>query len=77
MTDPSITVRLERGAQHLHRLGAPAIAELLAEVGDRIGGIPCIVSLLAEYERRVTPNNDMVRTADGGRRPRQLQTAPR
>ena len=56
MTDPSITVRLERGAEHLHRLGAPAIAELLAEVGDRIGGIPCIVSLLTEYERRITPN---------------------
>jgi hypothetical protein len=75
MTDLSIIARLERGAEHLHRLGAPAIAELLAEVGDRIGGIPCIVSLLAEYERRITPN--MVRTAGGDWLPRHLQTAPR
>jgi hypothetical protein len=70
MTDPSITVRLERGAEHLHRLGARAIAELLVEVGDRIGGMPCIVGLLAEYERRVTP--DTLRTAGCDR----LQTAP-
>jgi hypothetical protein len=75
MTDPFIIARLQRGAQHLHRLGAPAIAELLAEVGERIGGIPCIVSALAEYERRITPN--MERTAGGDWLPRHLQTAPR
>jgi hypothetical protein len=55
--------RLQRGAEHRHRIGARATAELLAEVGDRIGGMPCILGLLAEYEWHLTPQ--MVRAAGG------------
>ena len=49
--DPLSTLRLQRGAEHLHRLGARATAELLAEVAERIGGWPTILATLTEYER--------------------------
>jgi hypothetical protein len=45
-------LRIERGAYTLHRFGPAAIAELLAEVANRIGGLPCIVSCLTECEHR-------------------------
>lgn len=45
-------LRIERGAHSLHRFGPVAIAELLAEIANRIGGLPCIVSCLTEYEYR-------------------------
>jgi hypothetical protein len=45
-------LRIERGAYSLHRLGPAATAELLAEVANRIGGLPCIFSCLAECEQR-------------------------
>lgn len=45
-------LRIERGAYTLHRLGPAATAELLAEVANRIGGLPCIVSCLTECEHR-------------------------
>lgn len=44
-------MRLDRGAAHLHALGERAVAELLAEVAGSIGGVPCILTLLAAYER--------------------------
>lgn len=47
-------LRLERGAAHLHALGPRAIAELLAEVGHRVGGMPCILELLTEYQEHLT-----------------------
>jgi hypothetical protein len=49
---PFIAPRLQRGAEHLHRLGPHATAELLAEVAERIGGMPSVLGLLVEYERR-------------------------
>ena len=52
---PLDSMRLQRGAEHLHRLGARATAELLEEIANRIGGLPAILVLLAEYERRLTP----------------------
>jgi hypothetical protein len=58
MPDPFTRLRLQRGAEHLHRLGPRATAELLAEVGARIGGMPCVPGLLAEYERRLTPTGE-------------------
>ncbi len=61
------TLRLQRGVEHLHKLGARATAEALAEIADRIGGWPALLSVLTEYERRLTPG--MVRTAGGGRFP--------
>lgn len=45
-------LRIERGAYSLHRLGPVATAELLTDVADRIGGLPCVLGVLAEYERR-------------------------
>jgi hypothetical protein len=68
-------LRFERGAAHLHRLGARATAELLAEVAESIGGAPCILARLADYERRLTPA--MVRAADADRMPsRPLRRVP-
>lgn len=72
---PIDRMRLQRGAEHLHRLGSRAIAEALAEVADRIGGMPAILSTLTEYER-VTPTR--LRAAGGDRfPPRQLHVVPR
>ncbi len=68
--------KLRRGAEHLHRLGDRALAEFLCEVAARIGGGPCIVALLTEYERRITP---AMLAATGGDRfpPRALREVPR
>ena len=69
-------IRLQRGAEHLHRLGPRAIAELLAEVADRIGGLPCILGLLDEYKQRLSPQ--MLRTVGADRLPaRRLRVVPR
>jgi hypothetical protein len=74
--DPFVALRLQRGCEHLHRLGPRATAELLAEVADKIGGMPAIVGLLSEYERRLTP--DMIAAAGGARfPPRLLRAVPR
>jgi hypothetical protein len=47
--------RLLRGAAHLHRLGPDAVADFLAEVAGRIGGMPVTIGTLIEYERRPGP----------------------
>ena len=60
------TLRLQRGAEHLHRLGSRATAELLAEVAEKIGGWPVILATLTEYER-LSPGQ--VRAAGGDRFP--------
>jgi hypothetical protein len=60
-------LRLERGAIHLHRLGARATCEFLAEVADAMGGAPCILERLAEYERNLTPA--IIRAAGADRMP--------
>jgi hypothetical protein len=74
--DPLSRLRLQRGAEHLHALGPRATAELLAEVGDRIGGMPCILGLLGEYQQRLAP--EMLRAAGGHRFPsRPLRVVPR
>jgi hypothetical protein len=52
---PLDRLRLQRGAEHLHALGARAQAEFLVEIGSRIGGLPAIFSLLREYEVRLSP----------------------
>jgi len=65
--DPLDRLRLQRGAEHLHRLGARATAEFLTEVAGAIGGMPCILRRLAEYERRITPA--MARAAGADRFP--------
>ncbi len=60
-------LRLQRGVEHLHKLGPRATAEALAEMADRIGGLPALLGILAEYERRLTPG--MVRAAGADRFP--------
>lgn len=65
--------RLERGAEHLYRLGARAVAEFLTEVSARIGGGPAMLSTLADFER-LTPGQ--VRAVGGDRFPSQLRAVP-
>jgi hypothetical protein len=69
-------LRLQRGVEHLHQLGPRATAELLSEVAHRIGGMPCIIKLLGEYELRLTPR--MLRLTGGDRFPaHRLRAVPR
>jgi hypothetical protein len=46
---------LRRGAEVLHARGPNAMVEAFAEVARRIGGLPAIVSVLQEIERRPRP----------------------
>jgi hypothetical protein len=74
--DPLARLRLQRGAEHLCRLGPRATAEFLGEVADRVGGMPCILDRLSEYERRLSPK--LLRLTGGDRFPvRPLHTVPR
>ena len=69
--------RLDRGAEHLHGLGARAMSEALATLAVRIGGVPALLAVLTEYER-LTPG--MVRVASADRFPprplRPIKRAP-
>jgi hypothetical protein len=66
---------LQSGAEHLHRCGPRAIAELLADVANRIGGGPAIIAALNDYQH-ITP--EMLRAAGGDRFPRRpLRVVPR
>ncbi len=58
--------QLQRGAEHLHRCGPRAVAELLADVARRIGGGPAILAALADYQQ-ITPS--MLRATGGDRLP--------
>lgn len=74
--DPFTALRVQRGVEHLHRLGPRAVAEFLGDVADQIGGMPAIVALLAEYERRLSPAT--LRATGGDRFPaRRLRMVPR
>jgi len=59
--------RLDRGAEHLNRLGARVTAEFLAKLSDTIGGGPAIMALLGEYEARLSPA--LLQSAGGHRFP--------
>jgi hypothetical protein len=59
--------RLQRGAEHLHCLGPRATAEFLADIANQLGGMPCVLRLLAEYQRRLSPR--LLRAAGGDRFP--------
>ncbi len=67
--------RLQRGAEHITHLGSRVVAEYLAEVSETIGGLPAILRLLGEYERRLTPA--VLRATGGDRFPRRLSVVPR
>lgn len=69
-------MRLQRGAEHLHDPGSRAFAKFLAEIAVTIGGLPVIMGLLAEHERRLTPAT--IRVAGGDcLPPHPLGEAPR
>jgi hypothetical protein len=69
-------LRLQRGAEHLHLLGPRALAEFLVELASQIGGLPATLTLLVEYEGRLTPA--MLRLTGGDRFPaRRLRVVPR
>jgi hypothetical protein len=73
---PLDQLRLQRGVEHLHQLGPRVMAELLAELANQIGGLPATLTLLAEYERRLTPA--LLRLTGGDRFPaRRLRMVPR
>ena len=63
---PFEQLRLQRDAEHLHRCGPRAVAELLADVARRIGGGPAIAAALTEY-RSLTPQK--LRATGGDRFP--------
>ncbi len=69
-------LRLERGLAHLDRLGPRAKAEFWIEFAGRVGTMPAMLGLLAEWEQRLTPA--MVKAA-GADRPlqRPLLVVPR
>jgi hypothetical protein len=72
---PLDRLHLQRRVEHLHALGPRATAELLVDLADRIGGMPAILGLLAEYQQRLTP--DMLRATGGDRFPtRRLRAVP-
>jgi hypothetical protein len=74
--DPLDRLRLQRGAEHLHALGARAQAEFLVEIGARIGGLPCILGLLGEYQQRLNPQ--LLRSVGGHHFPaRPMLVVPR
>jgi hypothetical protein len=72
---PITRLRLQRDVEHLHALGSRATAEFIVDLTEKIGGLPAALALLAEYERRLTP--EMIRLAGGGRfPPRPLHPVP-
>lgn len=60
--------RIQRGVEHLHQLGPRATSEFLADVANRIGGLPAIVGLLEEYQRRGLPATKRRKSAAAGGR---------
>jgi hypothetical protein len=72
---PLTRLRLQRDVAHLHALGSRATAEFIVALTERIGGLPAALALLAEYERRLTP--EMLRAVGGDRfPPRPLHPVP-
>ncbi len=66
---------LEHGLAHLDRLGSRAKTEFWIEFAGKVGTMPALLRLLAEYEDRLTPA--MVRAAGGGKpAPRSLHLVP-
>lgn len=65
---PVDRMRLERGAEHLCRLGPRATAEFLAELVAAGVGAPALLDRLDEYRHRLSPG--MLRVLNGDRFPR-------
>ena len=73
---PTERLRLARGAEHLHQLGARATSEFLAELAASIGGLPATLRLLEEYQVKLSPALLRAAAADRmpSRRPRAVPT---
>jgi hypothetical protein len=72
--DPLVRFRIERGSEHLHRLGARAVAEFLAE---GIGEGDDTSSLLNRLQRYQQLDPALLRAVGGDRFPRRLRAVPR
>ena len=59
----SDTLRLQRGAEHVHRLGARALAELLLQMARERRDVDDMLALLDAWRDGLTPA--MVRAAGG------------
>lgn len=64
------TLRLQRGAEHVHMLGARAVAKLLAQVAREGRDLPATLDLLDGWRAGLSP--EMVRVAGGDRFPRRV-----
>lgn len=65
MTGAADTLRLQRGAEHVHHLGARALAELLAELACDRCDLAGTLDRLDAWRARLTP--ELVRAAGGDR----------
>ena len=61
-------LRLQRGAEHVHRLGARAVAELLAELARDQCDLPSTLDRLDAWRAGLSP--ELVQAAGGGSFPR-------
>jgi hypothetical protein len=51
MLDARATLRIQRGAEHLHRLGPRAISEFLIELAEAHDLVPALLDAIARYAR--------------------------
>lgn len=73
MTGATDALRLQRGAEHLHSLGARAVAELLAELArDRLD-LPDMLARLDAWRDGLTP--ELLHAAGGDVFPRRPMLA--
>jgi hypothetical protein len=72
--DPLDRLRIERGSEHLYRLGARSVAEFLAE---GIASGDDITSLLDRLQRYQHYDPAILRAVGGDRFPRRLRAVPR
>lgn len=72
---PALQVlRLQRGSEHLVRLGARATTEFLTEIGNDAGCLDLIVERLDAYGMRLT--SEMIDAAGADHFPPRLATVP-
>lgn len=70
MTGTANALRLQRGAEHVHRLGARALAELLAQVAREGRDLPATLDLLDDW--RAGLSLEMIGAAGADRFPRHV-----
>jgi hypothetical protein len=70
MTGTSDALRLQRGAEHVHRLGARAVAELVAQVARERRDLPATLKLLDDWREGLSA--ELLHAAGGDSFPRRL-----